>query len=295
MGCLPFSFYRRHRPKAPASDQAGALASGWRRTRSEAPYPDIPSHETAEPAWPAAGSPPAAVGDSADPLEVEDQLPGPIPLVAVGRPGGRWRRVPDRTKSTAHQARPVPEVAAAAGVGRRPMPASVPARRGRLRNRRDSSCLPCCRSVPERIAVGGVLPFILTQGTFHLVGRTQAGTLTGFQPDSDSIPIQARQPPAAGWARPTRPAVRLTRIGSTQLRLEGIDALELHSHSTTSAGPSGTQVEAHPRLGQPVWPAALAHRAALAGADAGSDHPRPTASASARWASSSSMIRRTSS
>src|SRR5215207_2106769 len=41
MGCPP-SFCRRQRPKAPASDQAGALASGRRRTRSEAPLPPHP-------------------------------------------------------------------------------------------------------------------------------------------------------------------------------------------------------------------------------------------------------------
>jgi hypothetical protein len=31
------------------------------------------------------------------------------------------------------------------------------------------------------------MPFIMIQGSFHLVGRTQAGNPTGFQPDGDFI------------------------------------------------------------------------------------------------------------
>jgi hypothetical protein len=72
------------------------------------------------------------------------------------------------------------------------------------------------------------MPFILIQGSFHLVGRSQAGNPTGFQPDGDSIQFKPANPGLLNQLdRPGRP-YRLTRIGSTQLRLEGIDALELH-------------------------------------------------------------------
>jgi endonuclease YncB( thermonuclease family) len=85
------------------------------------------------------------------------------------------------------------------------------------------------------------MPFILIQGTFHLVGRTQAGNPTGFQPDGDSIQFK---PTNTGLLdrldQPGRP-VRLTSIGSTQLRLEGIDALELHFDSTHQPRPLADQ------------------------------------------------------
>ena len=74
----------------------------------------------------------------------------------------------------------------------------------------------------------GVLPFILIQGTFHLVGRTQAGNPTGFEPDGDSIQFKPTNPQLLNQLdQPGRP-YRLTAIGSMQLRFEGIDALELH-------------------------------------------------------------------
>jgi endonuclease YncB( thermonuclease family) len=81
------------------------------------------------------------------------------------------------------------------------------------------------------------MPFIQIQGTFHLVGRTQAGNPTGFQPDGDSIQFQPANPQLLNQLdQPGRP-YRLTSIGSTQLRLEGIDALELHFDSTHQPRP----------------------------------------------------------
>jgi hypothetical protein len=81
------------------------------------------------------------------------------------------------------------------------------------------------------------MPFIVLQGTFHLVGRTQAGNPTGFEPDGDSIQFQPANPTLLNRLdQPGRP-YRLSLIGSTQLRLEGIDALELHFDSTHQPHP----------------------------------------------------------
>jgi hypothetical protein len=85
------------------------------------------------------------------------------------------------------------------------------------------------------------MPFILIHGTFHLVGRTQAGNPTGFEPDGDSVQFKPVNPTLLDQLdQPGRP-VRLTRIGSTQLRLEGIDALELHFDSTHQPRPLADQ------------------------------------------------------
>jgi endonuclease YncB( thermonuclease family) len=81
------------------------------------------------------------------------------------------------------------------------------------------------------------MPFILIQGTFHLVGRTQAGNPSGFEPDGDSIQFKPTNPTLLDRLdQPGRP-YRLTLIDSTQLRLEGIDALELHFDSTHQPRP----------------------------------------------------------
>jgi endonuclease YncB( thermonuclease family) len=72
------------------------------------------------------------------------------------------------------------------------------------------------------------VPFLVITGTFHLVGRTPAGKPSGFAPDGDSV--QFRPSDHSLLDRLTRVGrpYRLTSIGSTQLRFEGIDALELH-------------------------------------------------------------------
>jgi hypothetical protein len=85
------------------------------------------------------------------------------------------------------------------------------------------------------------MPFILIHGTFHLVGRTQAGNPTGFEPDGDSIQFQPANPALLDQLdQPARP-YRLSSIGSTQLRLEAIDALELHFDSTHQPRPLADQ------------------------------------------------------
>src|SRR5262249_3357101 len=70
--------------------------------------------------------------------------------------------------------------------------------------------------------------FLVLKGSFHLVGQTARGAPSGFQPDGDSMQFKPDDPsPLDKLDRADRP-YRLTSIGSTQLRFEGIDALELH-------------------------------------------------------------------
>ena len=71
------------------------------------------------------------------------------------------------------------------------------------------------------------MPFILIQGTFHLVGQTQAGNPTGFEPDGDSV--QFNRPTRSCWTGSPR-------SGRRSCALKGVDALELHLGSTTSHG-----------------------------------------------------------
>ncbi|HEX2434191.1 MAG TPA: hypothetical protein VHI55_09625 [Gaiellaceae bacterium] len=72
------------------------------------------------------------------------------------------------------------------------------------------------------------MPFVLIQGTFHLANRTSTGVETGFEPDGDSIHFKPSKPTLLDRLEPVGSPYRLTNIGSTQLRFEGIDALELH-------------------------------------------------------------------
>ena len=72
------------------------------------------------------------------------------------------------------------------------------------------------------------MPFVLIQGTFHLVNRTSAGVETGFEPDGDSIQFKPKKRTLLDRLERVGSPYRLTNIGSTQLRFEGIDALELH-------------------------------------------------------------------
>jgi endonuclease YncB( thermonuclease family) len=72
------------------------------------------------------------------------------------------------------------------------------------------------------------VPFVLIQGTFHLCGQSRQGHPTGFQPDGDSMQFKPHDPDLLDRLQRTDKPYRLTSIGSTQLRFEGIDALELH-------------------------------------------------------------------
>jgi hypothetical protein len=72
------------------------------------------------------------------------------------------------------------------------------------------------------------MPFLTIKGSFHLCGESAKGNPTGFQPDGDSMQFKPDDPSLLDRLEKTADAYRLTSIGSTQLRFEGIDALELH-------------------------------------------------------------------
>ena len=71
------------------------------------------------------------------------------------------------------------------------------------------------------------MPFIVITGTYRLCGGSAAQP-SGFQPDGDSMEFKPNDPALLDrLTRVGRPC-RLSSIGSTQLRFDGIDALELH-------------------------------------------------------------------
>lgn len=72
------------------------------------------------------------------------------------------------------------------------------------------------------------MPFTVIRGSFHLCGKNPQGQPTGFQPDGDSMQFKPDDPTLLGRLEQIDDPFRLTSIGSTQLRFEGIDALELH-------------------------------------------------------------------
>jgi endonuclease YncB( thermonuclease family) len=72
------------------------------------------------------------------------------------------------------------------------------------------------------------MPFIVIEGTYHLVGRNGDGQEAGFQPDGDSLHFKPANPALLNRLTRLERPYRLSRIGSIQLRFEGIDALELH-------------------------------------------------------------------
>lgn len=72
------------------------------------------------------------------------------------------------------------------------------------------------------------MPFIVIRGTFHLINRTAGGVETGFEPDGDSIHFKPDNPALLDRLTRLRLPYKLTRIGSVQLRFEGLDALEIH-------------------------------------------------------------------
>lgn len=72
------------------------------------------------------------------------------------------------------------------------------------------------------------MPFLIIRGSFHLCGKSPKGNATGFQPDGDSMQFAPDDKALLDRLERTADPYRLTSIGSTQLRFEGIDALELH-------------------------------------------------------------------
>lgn len=86
------------------------------------------------------------------------------------------------------------------------------------------------------------MPFVVIAGTFHVVGMTRAGNPSGFEPDGDSVQFKPANPAFLDQLLVLDRPVRLTSIGSTQLRMEGIDALEIHyegSHQPRPLADSG--------------------------------------------------------
>src|SRR3954468_20217223 len=81
------------------------------------------------------------------------------------------------------------------------------------------------------------MPFTLIQGTFHLVGRTRAGKDSGFEPDGVSMQFKPDDAKLLDRLQKNGSAYRLTSIGSTQLRFEGVDALELHFEGSPQTRP----------------------------------------------------------
>jgi hypothetical protein len=72
------------------------------------------------------------------------------------------------------------------------------------------------------------MPITVIAGTFQVVGQTRTGNPSGFEPDGDSIQFRPTDPNLLDRLPILDSPVRLTSIGSTQLRMEGIDALEIH-------------------------------------------------------------------
>jgi endonuclease YncB( thermonuclease family) len=85
------------------------------------------------------------------------------------------------------------------------------------------------------------MPFIVIPGTFHLVGQTSSGNPRGFEPDGDSIQFRPANPNLLDRLEQVGRPYRLTLIGSTQLRLEGIDALEIHFEGSHQPRPLADQ------------------------------------------------------
>jgi hypothetical protein len=85
------------------------------------------------------------------------------------------------------------------------------------------------------------MSFVVIEGAFHLVGRTRAGNASGFEPDGDSIQFKPSDPTLLERLDRVGRPFRLTAIGSTQLRFEGIDALELHFDGSHQPRPLADQ------------------------------------------------------
>jgi len=81
------------------------------------------------------------------------------------------------------------------------------------------------------------MAFTLIKGTYHLVNRSARGKETGFEPDGDSLHFKPENPELLKKLRRVGRYFDLTNIGSTQLRFEGIDALELHYRPDVKGAP----------------------------------------------------------
>jgi hypothetical protein len=71
------------------------------------------------------------------------------------------------------------------------------------------------------------MPFVLMTGAFRVIGQSR-GKASGFEPDGDSVQFLPDTPDLLKRLVVLDQPVKPTSIGSVQLRMEGIDALELH-------------------------------------------------------------------
>lgn len=78
------------------------------------------------------------------------------------------------------------------------------------------------------IKMKGLMPFTCIHGTFHLLNRTSSGKPTGFEPDGDSVHFRATRPELLEALPKVMRPLNPSNIGSVNLRLEALDALELH-------------------------------------------------------------------
>lgn len=102
------------------------------------------------------------------------------------------------------------------------------------------------------------MPLTIIAGTFRVVGQIRAGNPSGFEPDGDSVQFRLTDAGLLDRLAVLDRPVRLTSIGSTQLRMEGIDALEIHFGvaPAAAAGRSGPRrLDRHAGVGPgPRWP-----------------------------------------
>ena len=108
---------------------------------------------------------------------------------------------------------------------------------------RPDSRQPGCAGfrLPLRVRQAVGMPFTVIAGRFRVLGQTQAGTPTGFAPDGDSVQFAPDDPALLDRLPVLAQPVDLTAVGSTQLRMEGIDALELHYSGSHQPRPLADQ------------------------------------------------------
>jgi len=72
------------------------------------------------------------------------------------------------------------------------------------------------------------MPFYVISGTFRLIGKTKSGKPRGFEPDGDSMQFKPARVSLLEKLERVDFPYKLSSVGSTQLRFEGIDAVEIH-------------------------------------------------------------------
>ena len=80
------------------------------------------------------------------------------------------------------------------------------------------------------------MPFTLIRGTYRVVGATAKGNQKGLAPDGDTVHFKPAKLSLMRQLTVLGTPLRTTSIGSAALRLEGIDALELHFPTGVKGG-----------------------------------------------------------